>query len=141
METSDRFWKRVDKHGDCWIWLGGKTQAGYGYFWHEGTAKCTHRFVWESLHGGIPEGKLIRHSCNTRSCVNPQHLFLGSQVDNMRDAARKGKVGKLTRADVRSIRRHLARGEPQERLARRYSVSQGAISHIATGRTWGWLDN
>ena len=95
-ETKERaiknFWKKVTKTDSCWIWNGAKNEEGYGFF---GTgkfgSKSSHRFSWELINEKIPKGKELCHTCDNPSCVNPQHLFIGSHTDNMRDAAKKNR--------------------------------------------------
>lgn len=105
-----RFWARVDRSGDCWLWTGYKTPNGYGQMMVEGRGISAHRLAWELEHGPIPPGMVICHDCpggDNRACV--RHLFLGSQRDNMLDMHAKGR-GQTGDA-------HYSRREP-ERLAR-----------------------
>jgi hypothetical protein len=95
-----RFWRHVTK-GDpsaCWLWRGACNNAGYGTIGAggttaQGTARMTtaHRVSWEMHNSPIPKGQHVLHRCDVRACVNPAHLFLGSNRDNMRDAVRKGR--------------------------------------------------
>src|SRR5262245_21566157 len=87
-----RFWRRVDKSGDCWLWTGTKTINGYGSL-RVGASRNTaaHRFAWELANGPIPEGMYICHHCDVRNCVRLDHLFLGDHDANMADMARKGR--------------------------------------------------
>lgn len=79
----------------CWFWQGTKNSCGYGYFYlgkgHVGGGKGTgaHRASYYLFKGPIPEGKFVLHTCDNRNCVNPAHLFLGTQLDNMRDCVEK----------------------------------------------------
>lgn len=93
---SERFWQRVDKTDGCWTWLGNKDGHGYGRLWvgrpatHSGFV-AAHRYS-AMLHLGMFDRRLfVCHSCDTPSCVRPDHLFLGSPADNMRDMAAKGR--------------------------------------------------
>lgn len=74
--TSERFWSKVDKSGECWTWTASVTERGYGQFNPGGRSdpKQAHRVSWEMAHGSIPEGLVIDHICFTRLCVNPSHL-------------------------------------------------------------------
>lgn len=89
-----RFWAKVDKRGpdECWNWLGAKARArgGYGQFGIRGYIARAHRVSWKLFHGDIPEGVLVLHKCGNPSCVNPDHLYLGNNSDNMMDKTRSG---------------------------------------------------
>lgn len=96
---TDRFWQKVDKNttSGCWEWRSSIRGNGYGAFFthlHPEGRKChgAHRYSWGLFNGAIPEGLLVLHKCDNRICVNPDHLFLGSHVDNMQDCAAKGRV-------------------------------------------------
>lgn len=82
-----RFHSKVDKHGDdkCWPWKASRNSSGYGWIRINYRLFLAHRISWEIHFGAIPEGKLILHKCNNRSCVNPQHLYIGDHVDNAGD--------------------------------------------------------
>ncbi len=71
--------------GQCWLWVGGHNNMGYGMH------KCclAHRVAYERMHGPIPEGMMVCHSCDNPGCINPDHLWLGTNADNQRDASRK----------------------------------------------------
>ena len=66
--------------------------GGYGRLWFEGRMWMAHRLAWTQAHGPIPRGLFVLHSCDNPPCINPDHLFLGTQLDNMRDAAQKGRL-------------------------------------------------
>lgn len=86
----ERFWSKVDKSGECWLWTGGKS-GGYGYFKVNGSTLRANRLAYEIEHGEIPEGMLVCHSCDTPACVNPAHLWLGTDKDNQADKVAKGR--------------------------------------------------
>ena len=89
----ERFWAKVDKSGDCWLWTASKTKEGYGYFRFDGAMRKAHRMSWLLTNGEIPEGMLVCHTCDNPSCVNPKHLWLGTNRDNMDDMNAKGRHG------------------------------------------------
>jgi hypothetical protein len=93
----DRFLEKIgepDKHG-CWPWTATKNNKGYGMMADKTGIKMrlAHRISWELVYGPIPEGLLVLHHCDNPGCVNPAHLFLGTQQDNMQDMARKERQG------------------------------------------------
>ena len=91
--VEDRFWAKVDKSGDCWLWTAGTMPRGYGMFTPHGRGSQTyaHRFSYELVNGPVPEGMVVRHTCDVRNCVNPSHLDVGTQADNLRDMKERGR--------------------------------------------------
>ena len=147
----ERFWKKVDKTdsaNECWEWMGGKTKkAGYGQFNLNGKMVLAHRLAWSLRYKReIPEGMQINHHCDNTGCVNPRHLFLGTQADNMRDAVEKGRLAnqgedngysKLTEVQVLLIREIYGQGlAAQNLIARVYGVSETTISCIVNNKNW-----
>lgn len=92
---TDRFWEKVDRYSDpdgCWLWKGALNTGGYGMIGHYRKPMITaHRLSWELENGDIPNGLLILHMCDVKNCVNPRHLRLGTQAENIRDAVTKGR--------------------------------------------------
>lgn len=144
----ERYWPRVDKGPDCWLWIGGLDKDGYGQIgeggWHSKKLK-THRLAWELAFGTIPDGLSVLHRCDNRACVNPDHLFLGTQADNMHDMKRKGRASKgerhpstrLTADDVRGIReRRRNTTETLVAIGNRYGVKLETVYSIVHGRVW-----
>lgn len=146
----DRFWSKVDKSAGtdgCWLWVGCRLKTGYGKFHLNGKTVRAHRLAYEMLVGPIPRGLLVCHHCDTRLCVKPDHLFVGTDGDNARDAAKKGRfrdiageknyTAKLRAADIPIIRHRLSSGqEPCRAIARDYGVSRFTIADINSGRAW-----
>jgi hypothetical protein len=142
-----RFWKHVHKRGvdECWPWVGSGS-LGYGTIGSGGGAGAkllAHRVSWQIHNGPIPEtsdvhhGTVVRHKCNNRLCVNPSHLRLGTQADNVKDmwVNKGGPRGnaRLTESQIVSIR-----NDPRSsrQLAPIYGVSDAHIRSIRQGRTW-----
>lgn len=135
----------VDENG-CWIWTGGVNAGGYGQVYQENVAgpKAVHRLSFEFHIGEIPEGLLVCHKCDVRRCFNPDHLFAGTDLDNMRDAVQKGRIrsgethqsSKLSDKQVAEIReRYSWENVSQYELAEEYGCSQSNVSMIVLGLT------
>jgi len=88
-----RFWDKVEKTDGCWLWTASKSEDGYGYFRFDGGMRKAHRMSWLFTNGEIPEGMFVCHSCDNPSCVNPEHLWLGTNQDNQDDMNEKGRHG------------------------------------------------
>lgn len=149
----DRFWTKVDKSSQtgCWEWRANKNNKGYGLFRPGGTLpkRLAHRLAYEDARGHtIPKGRLVLHSCDNPSCVNPAHLRLGSHKDNVADMdARRRRVApglqgetvptsKLTEQQVIALRRDYVSGVPFEDIARRYGISKKSVTDYTSGRSW-----
>ena len=146
----DRFWSKVDKSGICWEWLASRDippRLDYGRFKLKGKTRKAHRVCWIIVNGKIPQGMCVCHICDNPSCVNPEHLFLGTHQDNNDDMVRKNRelypVGedafpsKLTEKQVLRIRKLYATGcVSQSNLGRMYGVNQSAIWKIVNRKRW-----
>lgn len=143
----DRFWKYINKTDSCWMWTGTKTIHGYGYliYWPTRVHHTVHRISWRIHRGEIPIGKFILHKCDIKLCANPDHLWLGTQAENMRDKVSKGRqargetaaLAKLTDNMVREIRKsYIPKVVTQRFLAKKYGVRQSKIWDVLNFRTW-----
>lgn len=100
IDLSARFWPRINKTATCWLWTGSKNRSGYGHLKVCRRYVAVHRISWQIANGkAIPDGLLACHHCDTPLCVNPEHLFLGTHTDNMRDMHAKGRGGVRVRRD------------------------------------------
>ena len=134
------------EEGSCWIWNAQTNRDGYGVVFLQGFMKFSHRVSYELHKGEIPEGLLVRHSCDVRACVNPDHLLLGTHADNVRDRVLRDRTyralgeshpsAKLTESDVREIRVKHASGETQTALGHEYGVSSRQIGYIVHRKKW-----
>jgi hypothetical protein len=141
---ADRFWAKVNKTDSCWLWTGGMYIYGYGKFYvGKERAEYAHRMAWQLTHDIITDNTTcVLHQCDNPCCVRPDHLFLGTRYDNVRDMDIKGRRGtaKLNKIDVLTIRsRYAAGGITHRGLAKQYDVSKGTITFILSHRTWRHL--
>lgn len=157
---------------ECWLWNGRPNASGYGRISLGGKAggyQLAHRVAYAIAHGSIPEGAVICHECDTPACVNPAHLFPGTQRDNIRDASRKGRLAtgedhglnrhpqcrqrgeghwkaSLSADDVRALRAEYEAGRDgtgprvtQQELADRHGLTRRHMSDVLTVKRWGHL--
>lgn len=127
----------------CWIFTGKISPTGYGRFFTNGQQFAAHRASYESRFGKIPTGLHVLHKCDVTSCINPNHLFLGTNRDNVADRVKKGRTktgigeanrhAKLTRKDVQDIRASTARNRW---LATKYGVDENTICSIKKHKIW-----
>lgn len=149
-DQSIRFWEKVDRNapippnrpdlGNCWLWMASKAEFGYGLF----AGHRAHRISWEFTNGPIPNRLQVLHACDTPACVRPEHLFLGTQSDNIQDALRKGRLpcgessynARLTAEQVKKIR---TMSGSRQTIADHFGVHYGTINAIQRGVSWKWV--
>ena len=128
----------VDGNG-CWVWNWAVQRKGYASVWVDGRGVKAHRVAYELANGPIPEGMVIRHTCGNPSCVNAEHLRVGTPAENARDMVNDGNQGnqKLTQDDAAEIRRLFAAGGISQReIARQYGVKPATIGAIIANETF-----
>ena len=138
-----RFWTQVEynlKTG-CWEWQGYTIKRnGYGRFMCERKNPLAHRYAYEQLVGPIPEGIQVCHRCDVPKCVRPDHLFLGTNSDNVRDALRKGRRKDALPLDVvKQIQALLAEGWGAAAISTRLGVKRYTVANMINSGTWDWL--
>ena len=155
-DIKTRFMKKViaDASG-CWNWVGAKKQCRrgthrYGWFFYERGPIAAHRAAWMLFNGSIPVDSVVCHKCDNPSCVNPDHLFIGTQKENVEDMIQKGRKcmeisvrksdGKPVRAildaaTIQQIKAMRETGRSQQSIADEIGVSQGCISQLLRGVT------
>jgi hypothetical protein len=146
---ADRFWAKVQKAGDneCWLWTAALWKHGYGVLGKPGKHGgliAAHRYSYELAYGSIPSGLAVCHACDTPACVNPNHLFAASQIENIRDMHAKGRAqrgetnghAKLDAAAVKSIRES---SETNTQLAAKFNVHPATVRDARVGSTWRHL--
>lgn len=153
-----RFWVKVNKTDTCWLWTACLFTCGYGAFGLGGKQYPSHRIAYMFTYGEIPDGLKVCHACDVRNCVRPDHLWLGTQKDNIQDCIAKGRwhnmpgshmkpgvhqrgedvYGAVATPDlVRAIRRRYAEGQTVvTSLAREFGVGRMVVRGIVEGKTW-----
>jgi hypothetical protein len=149
-----RFWRYVEKTDSCWVWTGGsKNQKGYGQIGSGGKGAkhiLAHRLSYEIHKGKIPDGMVVMHSCDNPSCVNPDHLSIGTQSQNILEAFSKGRknsvpphvygdscgASKLNKFQAIEV---IESTDATKLLAAKYGVSKSAIERVRNGKTWRHL--
>ena len=136
---------KIDHDTGCHEWVDGRSPTGNGKFKHKGKHLRAHRVAYEMHKGPIPEGMFICHRCDNPSCVNIDHLFLGTPQDNLDDCVRKGRLKPrkgeahphaiLTEDDVRAIR-DLRGTMLQREIAQKFGVHRVTVIDILVGRSW-----
>ena len=147
----DKFWDRVIVKSDneCWEWQGPTAGKGYGFFCSNGKSEYAHRYSYSLRNGPIPSnigyhGNCVCHTCDNPICVNPNHLFLGSNLDNVKDRDSKGKnpagerngQAKLKEKEVLEIRKLSEQGKTQQYIADIFGVTQSNVECIVNRKSW-----
>jgi len=145
-----------EPNSGCWLWTGFVDPGGYGRFSRPaGQTSLAHRVCWEFFVSGQPvtRGLVVMHSCDVPACVNPRHLSVGTQLDNVRDRDRKGRGekkhqrvanasgtlnghAKLNPHIIREIRERAASGEKQSSIGKSFGILQGHVSKIVLRKVW-----
>lgn len=150
----ERFEERIypEPNSGCWLFMSTHEPGGYGRFCFNKTTRMAHRAAYEIYKGPIPDGMVVCHKCDVPACVNPDHLFLGTQSDNLKDMSDKGRRwkpewhgethprSKLTDDMVRQIRMERdATGASLSTLAKKYGVVHSTIAVVIRGESWTHL--
>lgn len=143
------FWAKVNVSEGCWEWEAALYSNGYGHFVINGKDHLAHKVSFQLAGGIIPEGLLLRHSCDNRKCVRPDHLIPGAQSNNIQDCIERGRLspGKLygeenaasvlTAAQVKEIKVLLnSKLYTQTAIAKKFGVSISVVNRIKLGKTW-----
>jgi len=147
-----RFWSKVNRKGpnECWLWMGsckenGYPQLGVGSITNgTRTMRMAHRLSWLIHFGEVPPKKYVLHHCDTPRCVNPNHLYLGGNAENARDAVNRNRIrhgvthphAKLNEKKVKRVRKMFAAGKNFSQIAAKMKVSPSTIQQVITGECW-----
>lgn len=139
---------RLNRGNGCWEWTGSGNGKGYGQIRIDFKLEYAHRVSWQIKNGPVPDGMYVCHACDNRKCVNPSHLWLGSQSENLKDMVDKGRrqydpekmpKTKLTPLQVRKIRSLLAEGMKPREISKMFEVSKDTVWNIKVGKTWSHI--
>lgn len=129
----------ADTNGGCWLWPRSVNARGYGQISYHFACKKTHRVVFEHFNGKIPEGMVVCHKCDVTACCNPNHLFLGTQSENIKDCANKGRhrehrYEKITYQAAKEIFWAVRSGKSHRQVAGEHGCEGTTVNRIARGR-------
>ncbi len=138
---------RIPEAG-CWVWMGSTQVRGYGELISNKRKHLAHRASYEAFVGKIPKGMYVCHACDNVACVNPNHLFLGTQKQNLQDMANKGRstrgvknpMAKLTEEQVKEIKQEFAVGKTDVELSMQFNISRSTIYGIRNRRLWSYIN-
>lgn len=143
-DPASQFARRTAAEGECLVWTGPLDKDGYGRSSSGKFSQRAHRMAWVLANGPVPDGMVVRHTCDNRRCVRIEHLQIGTPADNNRDRAERGRscVGvdhhsaRLTPDQVRSIRQRARAGESVQKIAQDFAVRPWTVQKIRDGLTW-----
>lgn len=141
-----RLLAKVEKTDTCWLWTAARDKKGYGFFKLAGKQTKAHRASWVLHHGEIPDGLWVLHKCDNPRCVNPDHLFLGTLLDNHHDMdskhrrviirGEKSNLAKLTKSQALAI---IKATGTQQSIAEKFGIARTTVSRIKSGVRWPQL--
>lgn len=164
-QVASRFWQKVKKTDGCWLWTAGRSSNGYGQFWLNGLTITAQRVSYMLSKGEIPANMVVRHKCDNPQCVRPDHLELGTQLQNMLDKMARGRCIRGNQHYARLSPEKLARGENHPRatvttetvieirrlfatekitvseLARHFGVGRKATEAIVKRKSWTHIED